>query len=207
MATDVGIRIGVEGEREFRTSLSAINSQIRNLNSEMRDVTSAFADMEDSEEAVAAQTEVLKRSITAQEQKLSLLTSQYDRANSKLASLGEELERANREFGENSVEASRAQQAFNRQATVVNQLGSQINATNVDLRNMQRQLRNLEDGAGEAAEEVEDLSQEMEEADRNTSSFAESLKGAFWAELLPERCRAWQALSQAWWKKHWSFGK
>lgn len=179
MATDVGIRIGVEGEREFRTSLSAINSQIRNLNSEMRDVTSAFADMEDSEEAVAAQTEVLKRSITAQEQKLSLLTSQYDRANSKLASLGEELERANREFGENSVEASRAQQAFNRQATVVNQLGSQINATNVDLRNMQRQLRNLEDGAGEAAEEVEDLSQEMEEADRNTSSFAESLKGAF----------------------------
>ena len=73
MATDVGIRIGVEGEREFRTSLSAINSQIRNLNSEMRDVTSSFADMEDSEESVSARTDVLTRTIEVTEAKAQSL--------------------------------------------------------------------------------------------------------------------------------------
>lgn len=179
MATDVGIRIGVEGEREFRTSLSAINSQIRNLNSEMRDVTSSFADMEDSEESVSARTDVLTRTIEVQKQKLSLLSNQYDRANSRLSTLEEELNRVNREFGENSAQASRAQQAYNRQASVVNQLGSQINATNVDIRNMERELRNLSGDANDASGEIDELSDELDEADRNTASFAESLKGAF----------------------------
>lgn len=72
MATDVGIRFGIQGENETKNALKAVNSQVRNLTSEMRSVIQAFAGMEDSEEAVAARSDVLQRSIAAQGQKVQL---------------------------------------------------------------------------------------------------------------------------------------
>ena len=120
MTTDIGARIGIEGEKEFKSSLSAINSQIKNLNSEMQSTVAAFADMEDSEEAVTAASDVLQRSITAQQQKITLLNGQYDRSKTKLSQLGNELDNAIKEFGESSKEASKAQYAYNRQAAEVN---------------------------------------------------------------------------------------
>ena len=61
MATDVGIRFGIQGENETKNALKAVNSQVRNLTSEMRSVIQAFAGMEDSEEAVAARSDVLQK--------------------------------------------------------------------------------------------------------------------------------------------------
>ena len=51
MGTDIGAKIGIDGEAAFRSSLSAINSQLKNLGSEMKSVVSAFSGMENSEGA------------------------------------------------------------------------------------------------------------------------------------------------------------
>ena len=40
MATDIGARIGIDGEKSFRDSLSAVNAQLKNLGSEMKAVVS-----------------------------------------------------------------------------------------------------------------------------------------------------------------------
>lgn len=172
MTTDVGIRFGVQGERETRTALGAVNAQIRNLNSEMHSVVQSFAGMEDSEESVAAQSDVLQRSVAAQQQKISLLNGQYQRAQNRLYDLAAELDRANTEFGENSVEAARAQNAYNRQAQAVNALSSDINRAAADLTRMQRELRDV----GSAADDAGD---DLEAAGHDASSFGDSLKGAF----------------------------
>lgn len=148
MATDVGVRIGVEGEREFRTALSAINSQIRNLNSEMRNVVSSFDGMEDAEQSAAARSDVLNRSIEATQQKITLLSSQYDKASARLNELGEALSRAQQEFGQNSAQAARAQNAYNNQVRTVSELSRQINDANTDLNRFQRELRDSADEAG-----------------------------------------------------------
>lgn len=172
MATDVGIRIGVDGEQEFKSSLSAINAQLKNLNTEMQSVVSSFEGMEDSEEAVTQKSELLQRTLDVQKQKMDLLSSQYERSKTRLAELSRELDFAVEKFGANSVEAGRAQRAYNRQAAEVNRLGSQMNATEADIRRMQRQL-------DDTANSVEDLSNEIEEAEGNTSSFGDTLKAAF----------------------------
>ena len=172
MATDVGIQFGIQGENETKNALKAVNSQVRNLTSEMRSVIQAFAGMEDSEEAVAARSDVLQRSIAAQGQKVQLLTSQYDRSRSRLQELESELERVTAEFGENSIEAARAQNAYNRQAQAVNNLASEINRANADLTRMERELNDI----GRAAD---DVAEEMDNAENSASGFAESFKGAF----------------------------
>ena len=73
MPVDIGPRIGIDGEKEFRQQLQNINQQIRTLGSEMKAVTSSFEDGDRSEEALSAQTGVLNRQIDAQRQKLTQL--------------------------------------------------------------------------------------------------------------------------------------
>lgn len=143
MAADIGARIGIEGEGAFRDSLGAINSQIKALGSEMREATTRFGDMGDSQQAAAAKSDILKRAIAANQQKIDLLTSQSDRAKQKLNALGEEAERAAQEFGENSTQAIKAQNAYNRQARAVNNLESQISDATSESNRMGKELETL----------------------------------------------------------------
>ena len=66
MSVDIGPKIGIDGEAEFRKELGNINQQLRTLGSEMKAVTSAFAGNEKSQEALSAQAGVLTRQIEAQ---------------------------------------------------------------------------------------------------------------------------------------------
>lgn len=172
MATDIGARIGIDGEKSFRDSLSAVNAQLKNLGSEMKAVVSSFTGMEDSEESLTAQGKVLERSIQASADKISLLTGQSERAKAKLDKLARELDDATRSFGTNSTEAIRAQNAYNKQVRVVNNLESQINSATADMNKMKRQMDRL----GKSADE---LSDDLQDAGREAKSAGSSFKDAF----------------------------
>ncbi|MEE0701744.1 MAG: hypothetical protein UCN50_07240, partial [Anaerotignum sp.] len=170
--TDIGARIGIDGEKSFRDSLSAVNAQLKNLGSEMKAVVSSFTGMEDSEESLTAQGKVLERSIQASADKISLLTGQSERAKAKLDQLARELDDATRSFGTNSTEAIRAQNAYNKQVRVVNNLESQINSATADMNKMKRQM----DSLGKSAD---DLSDDLQDAGREAEAAGSSFKDAF----------------------------
>lgn len=172
MAADIGARIGIDGEKSFRDSLSAVNAQLKNLGSEMKAVVSSFTGMEDSEESLTAQGKVLERSIQASADKISLLVGQSERAKAKLDQLARELDDATRSFGTNSTEAIRAQNAYNKQVRVVNNLESQINSATADMNKMKRQM----DSLGKSAD---DLSDDLKDAGREAESAGSSFKDAF----------------------------
>lgn len=174
MATDIGARIGIDGEKSFRDSLSAVNAQLKNLGSEMKAVVSSFTGMEDSEESLTAQGKVLERSIQASADKISLLTGQSERAKAKLDELARELDDATRSFGANSTEAIRAQNAYNKQVRVVNNLESQINSATADMNKMKRQMDSLGKSADDLSDDLKDAGQEAKLAG---SSFKDAFAG------------------------------
>lgn len=175
MSTDIGIRFGAQGERETRTAIQAVNAQIRSLNSEMKSVVQAFTGMEESEEAITAKSSTLQRSISAQEQKISLLGNQYEKAQDKLQELTKELDQANEQFGENSKEAAKAQNAYNRQVASVNKLSAEMNSANADLMRMQRELNNVGQAAGGAGNALAGLGNDAQKAGEDTAQMADSL--------------------------------
>ena len=115
MAVDIGPKIGIDGEKEFRQELTNINQQLRTLGSEMKAVTSSFEAGDRSEEALAAQTDVLNRQIDAQRQ--------------KLAQLERGLEAAANKFGETDTKTLRWAQAVNDARADLNKLESQLKST------------------------------------------------------------------------------
>ena len=129
MSVDIGPKIGIDGEAEFRKELGNINQQLRTLGSEMKAVTSAFAGNEKSQEALSAQAGVLTRQIEAQEQKLSRLEK-------GLAS-------AAQKYGENDTKTLRWAQA--------------VQDATADLNKMRAQLTRVEGELDDTAEAADEL--------------------------------------------------
>jgi gas vesicle protein len=75
MADNFGLKIGVEGEKEFKNFLREINQSFKVLGSEMKLVSSEFDKNDKSIQAVSARKSVLNKSIDAQKEKISTLES------------------------------------------------------------------------------------------------------------------------------------
>lgn len=54
MAVDIGPKIGIDGEKEFRESLRTMGQQLKTIGTEMKAVTSAFDVDNDSQKKLAA---------------------------------------------------------------------------------------------------------------------------------------------------------
>jgi predicted nucleic acid-binding Zn-ribbon protein len=128
MASDFGLKIGVEGEREFKKSLQDINGAFKVLGSEMALVTSQFDKNDKSIENYAKQNEVLAKQIDTQKSKIDTLNSA--------------LENAQKTYGENSSQAQKWQ--------------IQLNKAQAELNNMERAVRDnnkaIEDAKGVMAD-------------------------------------------------------
>ena len=86
MADNFGLKIGVEGEKEFKKSLSEINQSFKVLGSEMKLVESEFGKNESSIESLTAKNEVLNKQIDSQRDKIETLRKALENAS---ASFGE----------------------------------------------------------------------------------------------------------------------
>lgn len=155
MAYDIGVRLGVDGEKAFRDSIKAINSNIKAMGSELKAVTAQFAQSANSEEALAAKNQVLAKSITATKEKIGVLDKQLASQAEKLRSLGQALDDVTAAHGAESQEALNAQNAYNRQAAAVAKLQDQLNNANAELADMENALKDNAEAMSETTNYVE----------------------------------------------------
>lgn len=80
MADNFGLKIGLEGEKEFKKALSDINASFKVLGSEMKLVESQFDKNDTSVSALTARNEVLNKEIEAQRQKVETLRAALQNA-------------------------------------------------------------------------------------------------------------------------------
>lgn len=70
MADSFGLKLGIEGEKEFKKALAEINQNFKVLGSEMKLVSSQFDKNDNSVQALSARNMVLNKEIDAQKQKI-----------------------------------------------------------------------------------------------------------------------------------------
>lgn len=121
MATNIGPKIGIDGEKQFRSELNSIGQQLRTLNTEMKAVTTAFDANESSQKRLATQSDVLTRQLSLQEQQVTEIQKALDYA------------KAN--YAENSNEVQRWQQALNNATADLNRTKAEIEAVNNEMKN------------------------------------------------------------------------
>lgn len=75
MSDNFGLKIGVEGEKQFKNALRDINRSFKVLGSEMNLVTSQFDKQDRSIQAMTTRNNVLNKEIDAQKNKINTLKS------------------------------------------------------------------------------------------------------------------------------------
>lgn len=119
MSENFGLKIGLEGEKEFKKSLAEINNSFKVLGSEMKLVDSQFDKNDKSTEALTARSEVLNKGIDSQKQKIETLRS-------ALANAAES-------FGENDRRTQNWQIQLNNAQTALNGMEHEHSSNNTAL--------------------------------------------------------------------------
>lgn len=128
MSVNIGPKIGIDGESQFRKELNNIIQQAKTLESEMKAVSSSFDDSTDSQEKLEAQTKILNQQIQVQDQRVQMLQKG--------------VEAAAKEFGDGATQTLKWEQALNEAKSTLN--------------GMKSNLSNLENGVEDVTEELED---------------------------------------------------
>ena len=149
MADNFGLKIGIEGEKEFKNSLRDINQSFKVLGSEMKLVSSEFDKQDKSVAAVTARNEVLNKAIEAQKDKISTLESA--------------LKNAADSFGEND----RRTQNW----------AVQLNNAKAELNGMERELDETTDSAEDLGDELKETGDEAEKSGDKFEKLGGVLKG------------------------------
>lgn len=128
MAVNIGPKIGIDGEAQFRKELNNIIQQSKTLASEMKAVTSAFDKNDNSQEKLAAQSAVLTKQIETQEQRIEQLKKG--------------LAASAKEFGEADTRTQKWKQA--------------VNDATSELNNMRSNLKGLDTSVDDTADSLDD---------------------------------------------------
>lgn len=183
-AYDIGPRIGIEGEKEFKNSIKAIDSEIRALQNQLRTLSKEYDENDRSVEGVTKKQQALTQAIGATQDKIKLLTSQYDKQYQELKRLETALDSARQLHGENSKEALKAESALAKQATEVNNLESRLQTAKGQLATFSQELENTGNRATLAGDKIQSAGDKLEAVGGKLSSAGNTLTAAVTAPLL-----------------------
>lgn len=156
--TDIGPRIGMDGEAEFRKQLNNINTALKTLGTEMQKVTSEFSENAGGQQALIAKNRVLSESIDTQKRKIEEVSKALDEAESK--------------YGPTANETLKWQQVLNRSQTSLNKLEQELGQNEKALDEMDKGLRDTETG-------LEKFGDGADKAEKEAGGLSSSLKDAF----------------------------
>ena len=127
MATNIGPKIGVDGEKEYRQQISQIIQQSKTLASEMKLVSASFTAATSAQDKNAKTAAVLNKQIATQRQYIAALAAQAGKAAAT--------------YGSNSVQAQKYEE--------------QLNKAHAKLLEMQHALQDTEHGVEDLGKEMD----------------------------------------------------
>lgn len=163
MAENFGLKIGLEGEKEFKSALAEINNSFKVLGSEMKLVDSQFDKNENSVESLTAKNEVLEKSIEAQKSKIEVLKNALNNASSS--------------FGETDKRTQSWQIKLNEAEAELNKMERELQNNNKQLDNASGEFKDAEKSADKFGDEVEDAGNQSDDSSKKFQALGGVVKG------------------------------
>ncbi len=131
MAVDIGPRIGIEGEKEYRKQLNNIITQTKTLHAEMRSMESAWTKDTSAKQKAAQQSQMLNQQIDAQK--------------SRIEELNKGLAESSARYGENDIRTLKWKQAVANATTELHQMEAALKKIPNNLQIVGQQMQSVGD--------------------------------------------------------------
>lgn len=128
---NINTRFTLSGEKEYKQAISEIGSGMKVLDSEMRKVSSAYAQNADSVEALNAKNDVLGRKISTQTEKIEYLRAALQQSAEK--------------YGEADKRTMQWQASLNNAEAELNNLNNQLDENKQKIDDSSKEMGNLGD--------------------------------------------------------------
>ena len=162
MADNFGLKIGLEGEKEFKKALTEINQSFKVLGSEMKLVESQFSKNDDSADALAARHKVLTEQVEAQRKKVEMLK--------------QALANAAESFGENDRRTQAWQIQLNNAQAALNGMERELSDNEEAMDRLGKEMDDTGDAADDLEEELDDAGDAADDSEGKFSKLGSTLK-------------------------------
>ena len=162
MADNFGLKIGLEGEKEFKKALTEINQSFKVLGSEMKLVESQFSKNDGSAEALAARHKVLTEQVESQRKKVEMLK--------------QALANAAESFGESDRRTQAWQIQLNNAQAALNGMERELSDNEEAMDRLGKEMDDTGDSADDLEEELDDAGDAADDSEGKFSKLGGTLK-------------------------------
>ena len=157
MSDSFGLKLGIEGEKEFKKSLAEINQSFKVLGSEMKLVSSQFDKNDNSVQALSARNTVLNKEIDAQKQKIETLRQ-------ALANASESFGETDRRTQSWQIQLNNAEASLNSMERELGSNNSALEQAKTDIEGTEKSLEKVDGRLYDTAESADDMGVEIKDA-------------------------------------------
>ena len=170
MADNFGLKIGLEGEKEFKKALTDINRSFKVLGSEMKLVASEFDKNDKSVQALSARKSVLNKEIETQKSKIETLRSALENA---ATSFGE----TDRRTQNWQIQLNNAEAALNGMERELQKNNSALEEANTNYDDAENALDDMGQEMGDVTNRADQMGDELDDAGDSAEKSESKFKG------------------------------
>lgn len=171
----IATKVSIEGEKQYRSAVTSINTALKTLKTEMTAVTATFQGNANSQEALSAKLNTLVNTLAKQREKIETLNKAIKAGKEAQQQWQNQIAKTQTALDKNAAEIEKLDKATSGGATQWLTYKKQLDATEQEL----EELKNTEGDTTEAQEELKtkiaELKTKMKELDDSTGGVSEKM--------------------------------
>lgn len=186
----IATKVSIDGEKEYKSAITSINTSLRTLKAEMTAVTAKFQTNANSEEALRAKIDVLNQTLDKQREKINTLKSAVESGRAAQNKYAESIQKIKEDLGKTNQELSKFDETTQENGKTWLSYKTQLDAANQKLKALKK---STDDTSAEQAElngTVSDLESKMKDLETSTGGAAKTT-----GELLEKQSQTQRTLA------------
>lgn len=193
MAYNIGAKIQLEGEKEYRQQIKSIGLSQAELTSQMKKLTAEFNDNADSVEYLTQKSELLNQQNDKHQEKIEKIaqrlektTEQYEKNAKAVDEYRTEIQNAEKALEEMTASGNASEEAIREQEAALLELEKALSAAERNgqklsdsMTQLRTQLNEAETAALGTKREIKEVSEQLERGEEDGDGFGSSIKGSF----------------------------
>lgn len=141
MAYDIGPRISLKGETEFKSAIKSANTALKEYGSELKAVNADIEANGKSHEALQKKGELLQKQLEAQTQKVNAYREAIEKQTKIQEEQRKKVEDLTKEYGENSKEVVQAKKEYDQTTENLSKLSQGLSETQVYVTKLTKEIQ------------------------------------------------------------------
>ena len=175
MAYDIGPRISLKGDAEFKSAINSANSALKDYGSQLKAVNAEMEANGKTSELLEKKGELLQKQYDEQTKKLKAYNDAIDRQNKIQEEQKKKIDELTKEFGENSKEVQKAKKEYEQTTENIRKLSQGANETQAFISKLGGEIRDCASEAEKFNSKIQQTADKLDKIGKKSTELGNTL--------------------------------